>query len=131
MPWPYDEQAAKGEMTDEQFVTAAQHMAEAEHLREVARGVSAHGLRDRNEKMDESLAKTDPEEPPIPFLLTLYFRHGLIKTFSVTMFNYDEEEQEYVWEQAAALPGDELLRHVAFSDVVMVTVASIEPGMSR
>jgi hypothetical protein len=129
--WPYTPRPVSGEpittsppnnpslTSDEQFLTAAQHMAEAEHVREVRKGAHAHKLR-----------KTVEELPAEPFLVTLYFRTGLTRSFWVTKFETVDDDEgratDATWEQKDPNPGDELLQFLDWSEVIMATTAAVE-----
>lgn len=65
------------------------------------------------------------------FLVTLYFRNGLVREFLVTKFDPTYHPNGDIalvnWEQSSAVPGDELLQWIDWGEVVMMTSHSLEP----
>jgi hypothetical protein len=123
--WPYN-------ATDEQVVTAAEHMAEADHVQTVEPGAPAQELRQAAKRI--SVHDLPDEVAPLPggspFTVTLYFRNGLVRDFWVTKFATIEDDEGYVtgatWEQADPKPDDELLQHINFNEVILATTRAVE-----
>lgn len=70
------------------------------------------------------------ESPTDPFVVTLYFRNGLVREIEMTSVDYRAAHGrilDAVWEQKHAVPGDPLLAYLDWSQIQMVETSTIEP----
>lgn len=68
----------------------------------------------------KALAGEPPEPEPETFWVEILFKRGMVRTFRVTEFEWDEEYDCWSWKQEQARPGDMMLQHLDDDEIAMI-----------